>query len=353
MPAAAMRAATLSVSLVITVAMCDTGFAKGGFIESDVVWHDTDGGEIWCNGGHMIREDDRFYWVGYDTGRGRPWKINLYSSNNLADWKFENTLIRQQGSFSQFGWAGRPGLLHQRQHGKYIIVFEADSPRQWPRHKVGFAVCDHIDGQYELAHVQWAEGSRSTGDQSVYQEADKAYLLATMDRDIGDRKYLNQSLAIFELTPDFTRVNRKVFEGFDNVSGDRNVVPRDHSSREASHIVKVGATYYWFSSALVGWNSSATMYATATDLRGPWTDLKLLATDPPSADSYNTQHDFVLSIMGSEATTYVYVGDRYSQWTGRGVGRNVFLPMQFENGTFTVRWCRRWTLNPVTGRWQH
>ena len=86
-----------------------------------------------------------------------------YSSRNLADWKFENTVIRMKGKFADMGWAGRPALLHCKATGKYIIVFEADSPRQWKRHKVGFAVCDRIDGKYEWADARSPEGARSTG----------------------------------------------------------------------------------------------------------------------------------------------------------------------------------------------
>ena len=320
-------------------------------IQNETVWHDTAGNEIWCNGGHIVREGEVFYWVGYDTGPGRwPWRINLYSSRNLTDWKLENTVIRMEGAFARMGWAGRPALLHCPATGKYVIVFEADSPSQWQRHKVGLAVCDRIDGHYELADTLYPEGTRSTGDQSVYQDGDKAYLLATMDKDIGGKKYLNQSLAIFELSKDFLRIKRKVFEGFDNVNGNTNKIPQDHSSREASHIIKVGGVYYWFSSGLVGWNSSATVYATAKDLAGPWSELKLLRTEPASKDSFNTQHDFVLPVTGSESTTYVYVGDRYSQWTKRGSGRNIFLPLTWENGEPLLRWSKNWRIDMTTGR---
>jgi hypothetical protein len=114
--------------------------------------------------------------------------------------------------------------------------------------------------------------------------------------------------------------------------------------------VKVGDVYYWLSSALVGWNSSATMYATAKDLAGPWSGLKLLRTEPPSKDSYNTQHDFVIPVVGSETTTYVYAGDRYSQWTKRGPGRNVFLPLIWEDGEPALRWHKDWKIDVQSGR---
>jgi hypothetical protein len=325
--------------------------AADGVIENGTVWHDTDGREIWSNGGHIIRQGDTFYWVGYETAPRRWWTIRLYSSTNLADWRFRNDIVKHEGPFAVLGWAGRPALLHHRAGGSYVVVFEADS-RQWQRHKVGFARCDTVDGRYELAGWQYLEGGRSTGDQSVYQEGDDAYLVCTMDKDIGGTKYLNQSLAIFRLAPDFLSVDRKVFEGFDNVSGNRSTVPRQQSSREASHIVKVGGTYVWFSSGLQGWNSTRTMYATAESLAGPWSDLNVLPTDPASPDSFNTQHDFVIPVAGSETTTYVYAGDRYSQWTGKGPGRNIFLPLVWRAGVPTLVWHDRWKIDPVTGRYE-
>lgn len=344
-----MRTKTLLGILMLTVVV-STGMAQDGFIANGVVWRDTAGEEIWCNGGHMIRQGDTFYWVGYDTAPDRwPWKINLYSSQNLVDWKFENTVIEREGEFGDVNWAGRPGLLSHAATKKYVILFECSTPR-WERHRIGFAACDRIDGKYELVNVQAAEEGRSTGDQSVYQEGDKAYLVVTMDSDVAGRKYLNTSLAIFELSPDFQRIERKVFEGFENVSGDKKVVPRDQSSREASHIIKVADTYYWFTSALVGWNSSATTWATAHDLAGPWTELRPVRTDPPSNDSYNTQHDFVVPIVGSQTTSYLYAGDRYSQYTEVGTGRNIFLPLAIEDGVPVLRWHDRWRIDLASGR---
>ncbi|KPK50338.1 MAG: hypothetical protein AMK72_02425 [Planctomycetes bacterium SM23_25] len=324
--------------------------AADGIIENGAVWRDTSGKEIWCNGGHMIRRGDTFYWVGYETAPRRPWHIKLYSSKNLADWKFESNLIGQQGAFATFGWAGRPAMLHHRKTGRYVILFEADSPK-WRRHKVGFARCDRIDGKYELAACVHPEGTRTTGDQSVYQEGGKGYLVCTMDHDAGGRKYLNTSLAIFRLTDDFLGIKEKVYEGFEGRTGPA-AERRHQSSREASHIIKVNGTYYWLSSGLQGWNSTQTKYATAKSLAGPWSRLKTLPTDPRSGDSYNTQHDFVIPVVGSQVTTWLYVGDRYSQWTRRGRGRNIFLPLTWKDGSPTLKWCPRWKIDVATGTYE-
>ena len=342
----------VAVFLLMAAARCLANSPNGqyvGIIENDTIWKDTDANEIWCNGGHMIKEKDTFYWVGYETRPGIGFRnIKLYSSVNLADWKFENDIMKREGPFSILGWAGRPGLLYCQTNKRYALIFEADS-RQWERHKVGFACCDTIDGSYKFVRYIYPEGDRSTGDQSVYQEGDDGYLVCTLDKIINGKRCLNQSLAIFKLTPDYLGIDAKVYEGFDNVNGDQSVYPRHHTSREASHIIKVNETYYWFSSGLQGWNSTETKYATAKSLSGPWSELKVLATEPISKDSYNTQHDFIIPVIGSKAATYVYVGDRYSQHHGRGVGRNVFLPLVWEENGPKLKWLRTWTIDTRTG----
>ncbi|UCG49906.1 MAG: family 43 glycosylhydrolase [Phycisphaerales bacterium] len=340
----------LSLPLACEAEPSPTAAKYVGTIQNDTIWRDTHGKEIWCNGGHMIREGETFYWAGYETRPRTGFKsVRLYSSGNLADWEFENDILRPEGPFSILGWAGRPGLLHNRATKKYVLIIEADS-RQWERHKVGFAESDAINGDYRFVRFVYPEPNRSTGDQSVYQEGQDGYLVCTLDKLIDGKRYLNQSLAIFRLTPDFLDIADKVYEGFDNVNGDRSVYPRHHTGREASHIIKVNSLYYWFSSGLEGWNSTQTKYATSASLAGPWSALKVLATDPISTDSLNTQHDFVIAVTGNEATTYVYVGDRYSQHHGRGIGRNIFLPLAWKDGEPMLKWHKTWRIDAATGR---
>ena len=305
-------------------------------------WLDTQGNEIWCNGGQTLQKGDTWYWVGYDTGPGREWSIKLYSSKNLVDWKFLRILLAKGPGVPEFKWAGRPGLLYNRKTRRYIILFESETG-QWFRHKVGYASCDRIDGDYKYEHSEFPEPDRSTGDQSIYQEGDDAYLLTVLDSP-GLKDPINKDLAIYQLSPDFLHVEKKLFEGFDRFEpGARG--------NEATHIVKVGGIYYWFMSGLNSWNSTETQYSTARQLKGPWSPLKVLATEPLSGNSFNSQHDFIITVKGKDKTSYIYAGDRYSQWTMSGTGRNIFLPLEFEKGVPKITWHDAWTIDMRTGRY--
>ena len=71
---------------------------------------------------------------------------------------------------------------------------------------------------------------------------------------------------------------------------------------------------------------------------------------PESPDSFNTQHDFVIPVEGRAITTYLYVGDRYSQWHGRGEGRNIFLPLDFKGEVPKLIWRDAWRIDTATGQ---
>lgn len=312
-------------------------------IVNGAVWLDTAGNEIWCNGGQTILVDGTWYLVGYDCGPGREWRIRMYSSTDLMQWKFEGNIFEPKPGVPKWKWAGRPGILHNRKTGKFVMLFEAETGEYF-RHKVGYATCDRVNGEYKWEHSEYPEPERSTGDQSVYQEGDDAYLLTVLDGPALQQP-INLDLAIYKLTPDFLHTERKVFEGFSRFA-------KGASGHEASHIVKVDGTYYWLFSGLDSWNSTQTCYTTAKSLSGPWSEIRVLRTDPVTGDSYNTQHDFIIPVMGSDSTTYVYAGDRYSQWTGRGTGRNIFLPLVFESGVPVLKWQDKWRIDVKTGKWE-
>lgn len=300
------------------------------------VWRDTAGGEIWCNGGQLLRDGDTWLWTGLRAAPHTPWEVRLYASTNLVDWEFRGALFRRAGAFERFGWAGRPALL--RRPGGWVVIFEGGS-REWFRHRIGYAVAPDLAGPWSLGACDWVEPGRSTGDQSVWEDGGEAYLVTVLDTP-GLAEPINASLAIYRLRPDRLGAAAKLYEGF------RLDAP-DARGNEASHLVRHAGAYYWFMSGLVSWNSSSTWYATASDLAGPWSVLRPVRTEPHSEDSYNTQHDCVVPLGPGAPVSHLYVGDRYSQFHGKGEGRNLFLPLTFEGGEPVLRWSDGWP--PVAG----
>ena len=150
-----------------------------------------------------------------------------------------------------------------------------------------------------------------------------------------------------ELAPDFRSVVRVVYK----FPGTRI---------EAPAIFKRDGMYYWCASGIAWWNSSPTSWCMAPRLEGPWTPWQTMNAKRPATDSlarqmrfdsYNSQHDFVLPIIGSQGTTYLYCGDRYSQFTSIGAGWVVWLPLQFVDRTPVLDWYQTWYLDAAAGTW--
>lgn len=114
-----------------------------------------------------------------------------------------------------------------------------------------------------------------------------------------------------------------------------------------------------------GWKPSNTWYRTATEI-GPesvWSSMKQVPLNPSSGSvSYYTQHDFVLPVIGTKDTTFIYCGDRWTIYAstnyGNQTGRQAWFPIRFDDkGAITI--CAPsyttnggdWKLNLSKGTW--
>jgi len=314
-------------------------------INNDTIWKDTKDNEILAQGGDVLKVGDIYYWFGAGFGSGSDYEfynIKCYSSLNLINWKFENNVLSRQpsGSLSKEHWIGRPSVIYNSITKNYVMIFEWNSFGV-ARNRVAFAQCSTICGVYNWVGSSIAEG-RSFGDMAVYKDTDEnAYLLTVMDEgiDLEDGKEVNYSLAIFKLQADYCSLKDKIFEGF------------EMSKREATYIIKKEGIYYWFSSDMRGWESSETKYSTAVNLAGPWSALKPVANFPNTDNSYNSQHDFIITVQGSDTTSYIYCGDRYSNFHGTGTGRYMWTPLTFIGGEPEIHWFPSWKIDAATGIW--
>lgn len=267
------------------------------------------------------------YWAwGEDkTAGGVFTAIACYRSDDLEYWRFEgNALERGAGDLGADRVVERPKVL-RRPDGRFVMLLHIDSP-DYADARLGYAIADAPQGPY-----RYIGGSRPLGNESrdigVYQAGDAAYLLSE-DRPHG--------LAIYRLSPDYLSVESRVAL----LTSPGRACP----GWESPTLVRHEGLYYLFGSDLTGWNMNDNVYATATDLAGPWSEWRLLA--PAGSHTFESQVSVVLPVESPDGTRFVYIGDR---WTPDDLYRSpaVWLPLVLENGSAQLEWRDRWSLNDV------
>jgi hypothetical protein len=104
--------------------------------------------------------------------------------------------------------------------------------------------------------------------------------------------------------------------------------------------------YYAIGSALTGWSPNPNKYATARTLEGPWSEFRDIA--PPEANTYGAQSTLLLKVVGSKATTVIFMGDMWkprTQWDSR----YLWMPVQIDDGTLRLQEPKPWTIDVKTG----
>lgn len=101
-------------------------------------------------------------------------------------------------------------------------------------------------------------------------------------------------------------------------------------------------------SHLSGWSAYDNVYATATSLSGTWCAFKNFG--PAGTETYPTQTTNITPVTGSQGTTYICAGDR---WTTANLGTSplIWLPLDLSGDTVNVGWRNSWTLDMPTGTW--
>jgi hypothetical protein len=89
-------------------------------------------------------------------------------------------------------------------------------------------------------------------------------------------------------------------------------------------MLKVAGIYFLLVSGKTAYAPNPNKMFWTTSINGTWTGPFDIA--PNSTDTYDSQNSFELVVRGSEATTYVYMGDRFDD-TGSEESGYVWLPM--------------------------
>ncbi|KAL5317061.1 hypothetical protein ACEPPN_016115 [Leptodophora sp. 'Broadleaf-Isolate-01'] len=117
---------------------------------------------------------------------------------------------------------------------------------------------------------------------------------------------------------------------------------------EAPGMFKVGNTYFLIVSGKTGWRSNPNKMFWCTGIGGSFTGPFDIA--PQAENTYNSQNTFELTIKGTQATTYIYMGDSWDS-TGGPSSTYIWLPMAVDANAHTVnlQYHSMWKVDVTTG----
>jgi len=300
------------------------------------LWTDATGRPIEAHTGGMLYERGRYYWVGADWD-GPEWfrGFNLYSSTNLSEWTYLRCVLQPSPALPTHHEIARPKILYNRPTDSYVMWFKRKD-RQSPFNDVrpGIAVADSLEGSFEyLRDFYPGLPEYNAADFCLWQDDDgTAYYIASCPQRRGGPRA--RRIVIFRLTADYRGVEPEpIYVG-----------PPDN--REAPAVFRHDRTYFLVTSGTTGWTPNQSAYRTASSLAGPWSPLQLLG----DATTYDSQPDFILSITGSQNTTYLYCGGRH---VGHALVEStyVWLPLSVAERSLTLDFQPTWRLSLETGQW--
>ncbi len=344
----------LAIMAALAVVCPSSALGADQTIRNGVFWKDTSGTPIYSQGGGILKVGGTWYWYGAKyaeavsyarepvpkPNNGNPVfsAVTAYSSTDLVNWKFEGEVLKAGAAgkmFDQPGWVGRLGVVHNKRTGKYVLLTQYSSRENGSG--VLFATSDSPTGPFVYQRLQThidRVATPTSGDQTVFVDDDgQAWLVFSSG---GDRR----KLYVAPLrASDFLAVEPATL-----------VHAAPAGGREGNAMFKHKGLYYFCSSDLHGWNASRSFYMTATSITGPYTPENLI--EGTEADfSHVSQNGFFVPVQGSEATTVLYAGDRWSNYAANGTGYNIWVPLSFEGDRPVFNSLSEFRLDAAKGNW--
>lgn len=297
-------------------------------IANGAMWRDEKGNAVQAHGAGFLLVNDRYYMIGEDRSRSWNPDVNMYSSKDLVNWRFECKIIENKVTHPELGKSRmieRPKLMYNALTGNFVVWCHWEASN-YGASEAGVFYSDVVNKPYTY---HW--GGRPMGiksrDCNVYVDEDgTAYFISTTSE--------NTNLGLFRLSDDYLDAveHTVLFQG---------------QKREAPAIMKHEDRYYMLSSACSGWDPNMCRLATTSDLKTGWTGLSNLG----NTIAYDTQAASILKIEGTKATTYLYVGDRW-QDPSLPESKTIIFPIEFANNKCTFSYVPEFEINFVTGEWR-
>ncbi|KIK62651.1 carbohydrate-binding module family 35 protein [Collybiopsis luxurians FD-317 M1] len=278
--------------------LCSSSTLGVSWIVPGAVWTDTSGNKIDAHGGQILKQGNTFYWVGSAYANNEV--PNLYSSTDLLNWTF----LGPASTAVEFMY--RPKLFTSG--GKFYIWGQVNRAVQG-------LVSSTISGGYSVNGAPFflPPDGRSYSDEGIFVDTTgEAYLLTSAD---SNNLQINQ------------------INGGATVSIGSRVLDLEGSWEAPGMLKSPGGIYYLIMSSKTGYTANANQFWWSTSITGPFTGPAGIA--PGSSNTYNSQNSFELKIAGSQATTYIYMGDAWDS-DGTAASNYEWLPISINDAAHTV-----------------
>ena len=295
-------------------------------LRNGALWKDDRGEVVQAHGAGFLQVGDTWYMIGED--RNNTWNpdVNMYSTKDFVNWKFERKIIRNGSTHPSLGngrFIERPKLMYCRKTGKYVVWCHWEQGNYGASEAAVF-YCDSVNGDYKFHWAGRPLGVKSRDCNVFVGDDGTAYFISTIEE--------NQHLGLFRLSDDY-------------LSAVEYTELFKWQSREAPAIVREGDTYFMMFSACSGWDPNQASFSWSKSLTSGWSS----RTNIGNSVAYDTQAASILTIKGSEGTSYVYVGDRW-QDPGLAESKTILFPISFKNNTITFNYVPRFDMNLPTGQ---
>ncbi|MEU4253553.1 RICIN domain-containing protein [Amycolatopsis sp. NPDC026612] len=326
------RGAVLSLFLLATLLLGAPGAqAAPVTVTNGSQFTDTSGALVHAHGGGMLKVGAYYYWFGENRNADDTFRaVSAYRSTDLKTWEFRGDVLTQS-SAAELGRAKieRPKVLYNSSTGQYVLWMHKENGDDYAEARAAVATSSTVDGNYTYRGSFRPLGAHMSRDLTLFEDDDGTAYMASAARE-------NADLNVYRLTADYTGVAALV----------RTLWPGSY--REAPAMFKRNGVYFLLTSAATSWQPNQQKYATATSVTGTWSGLANVG----DSTGFGSQTAYVLPVQGSQATSYLYLGDRWAGAWNRPVNesRYVWLPLGFPSATtMSMNWYPKVSVDAATG----
>ena len=342
------------------------------------IWKDNNGVHINAHGGGILLHKDTYYWFGEHKIEGNAGNkahvgVHCYSSKDLYNWKDEGIALKVSDDpaslITKECTLERPKVIYNRKTKKFVMWFHLEPKGQgYSGAMAGVAQADKVTGPYTFVRASrcdiqtWPINVLPEHKEPVKPEyqVDRANLgrgehpdaVNTLGRDFEKGQHSrdqtlfvdddgkayhvrssesNSVIHISQLTDDYLDFSGRYVRAFVGIK------------LEAPALFKKDGLYYIMGSECTGWRPNPAHSGVAPTIWGPWTELGNPCVDKGAETTYRSQSTFFVPVPGKEGE-FIYMGDRWFPENAID-GRYVWLPVEWEDGRFILRWRDEWDLS--------